>query len=148
MNMDGLARPSMRLLASSRPFIRHVAADESSITLPRRTQIRGAKHQRESKASHIRLLRDVPKFGREGTVMAVPIGMMRNMLYPAGNAAYIPPLEVRELKEAGSVMERDRQFGVVDKKARRAQAPYKEIEIRYKPETRQVDLTKLEVRLT
>ncbi|KAM7197662.1 hypothetical protein V8F20_006552 [Naviculisporaceae sp. PSN 640] len=63
----------------------------------------------------VRLLEDVPTFGRKHAVFRTERGRMRNQWYPAGKAEYMTRQRFQELGLAeDDVGERDRTFGVVN----------------------------------
>ncbi|GAB7339386.1 hypothetical protein MBLNU457_6024t1 [Dothideomycetes sp. NU457] len=58
----------------------------------------------------VRLLEDVPTFGRKGAFVTVSVGMMRNEWYPRRLADYVPYTQKKELKANDVSTERDFDF--------------------------------------
>ena len=74
-------------------------------------QIRGKKKMvRGPDVSTVRLLQDVPTFGRKGSVVPVSVGLMRNDWYPRRVAEYVPYMQKKELKTNNVALERDFEF--------------------------------------
>ncbi|KAJ8606113.1 hypothetical protein MRB53_041189 [Persea americana] len=82
-------------------------------------QIRGKKKTAQPKTTiTIKLLKDLPAFGRKGTFVAVPIGQMRNYLFPRRIADYATMAQQRALRESGESVERDFGFRREDPSAK------------------------------
>jgi len=61
----------------------------------------------------VRLLRDIPRFGRKGAIFRVERGRMRNQWFLYNRAEYLTPARMRELGlSADDIGERDTEFGV------------------------------------
>ncbi|KZF21143.1 hypothetical protein L228DRAFT_248915 [Xylona heveae TC161] len=74
-------------------------------------QIRGKKKlAQQSSSLKVRLLQDVPKYGRRGAIIPVAAGRMRNQWYPNGMAEYVSTIQIRELGLEGAKFERDATF--------------------------------------
>lgn len=58
----------------------------------------------------VRLLQDVPTFGRKGAFVNVSVGMMRNEWYPKRMADYVPYMQKKELRNSDISLERDADF--------------------------------------
>ncbi|KAF2111614.1 hypothetical protein BDV96DRAFT_173293 [Lophiotrema nucula] len=61
----------------------------------------------------VKLIKDVPKYGRAGSYIPLNPATMRNQWFPRRFADYVPFLQLRQLKAQGVDMERDFEFGVV-----------------------------------
>lgn len=60
----------------------------------------------------VKLLQDVKTFGRKGSYIPISPAQMRNRWFPKRIADYVPPTQLRELKQQHVTMERDFDFGV------------------------------------
>ncbi|KAB9006563.1 hypothetical protein FH972_026917 [Carpinus fangiana] len=86
---------------------------------PSRTLLSGAHQQIRGKSKigkkattiAVRLRQDLPEYGRSGSIVAVPMGVMRNAFYPQRIADYISMSEKLQMKRDGIVAERDPTFG-------------------------------------
>ncbi|KAJ4394280.1 hypothetical protein N0V93_003497 [Gnomoniopsis smithogilvyi] len=78
------------------------------------TQVRGKKSLSRPKNPGVvvRLLQDVKKYGKEGSIFRAPGGTMRNKLFPTDQAEYMTRERFKELGLSPSdIGERDHQFG-------------------------------------
>ncbi|KAI9876265.1 MAG: hypothetical protein M1830_006908 [Pleopsidium flavum] len=74
-------------------------------------QQRGKKKlARPAKSLKVKLLEDVPKYGRRGAIVPVPPGLMRNSWYPTGMAEYMPNAQRRTSNKSDTPAERDFNF--------------------------------------
>lgn len=89
--------------------LRSCAAD----ALPsQRPQSRGAKKMaRPSGMTTAKLLKDLPTFGRAGSLVPIPTGQMRNRFFPLRIADYVTQSERRMIKANNIPVERDYTFG-------------------------------------
>ncbi|TAQ87093.1 hypothetical protein B7494_g4565 [Chlorociboria aeruginascens] len=80
--------------------------------MPGRQQIRGKKILAKDVNStvKVRLLQDVPRFGREGTILPVAAGLMRNNFFPRKMAEYVTAAKLKELRKNDLPLERDYLF--------------------------------------
>ncbi|KAL1874390.1 hypothetical protein VTK73DRAFT_363 [Phialemonium thermophilum] len=82
-----------------------------------RFQVRGKNKMARKKEENVivRLLEDIPKFGRKDAILPVSRSRMRNQWFPAGKAEYMTPTRLQGLgltrKDVG---ERDLAFGTED----------------------------------
>ncbi|KAH7139296.1 hypothetical protein B0J11DRAFT_546762 [Dendryphion nanum] len=60
----------------------------------------------------VKLLKDIPKFGRAGSYIPVNRALMRNRWFPSRTADYVPATQLKQLKAEGVTMTRDAEFGV------------------------------------
>ncbi|KAH6616275.1 hypothetical protein C7974DRAFT_401513 [Boeremia exigua] len=60
----------------------------------------------------VRLLKDVPRYGRAGSLVPLNRATMRNRWFPARVADYVPFLQLKALKAQDVDMQRDPTFGV------------------------------------
>ncbi|KAL3427971.1 hypothetical protein PVAG01_01480 [Phlyctema vagabunda] len=81
-----------------------------TFSIPGSQQIRGKKKFAKTPAIvAVRLLQHTPTYGRKGSIIQVPPGLMRNTFYPKKLAEYVTPNQLKELGE-DIVVERDRSF--------------------------------------
>ncbi|RFU33080.1 hypothetical protein B7463_g3240, partial [Scytalidium lignicola] len=82
-----------------------------TVSVPARQQVRGKKKlARASNNIKVRLLRDIPHYGRKGTILPVAPGRMRNDWYPKSMAEYMTAPQLQELGLENVVSERDSTF--------------------------------------
>ncbi|CAK3912602.1 Hypothetical predicted protein [Lecanosticta acicola] len=80
-------------------------------------QVRGKKKMANNSATTtVRLLRNVPGFGKRGAIVPVPTGHMRNRFFPQRIAEYITVPELRTIRASNVPIERDYAFGQQQKK--------------------------------
>lgn len=99
--------------SSSLTRLRHTLTTPDPFTLTHsltRTQYRGKKKLPTSTTIPIRLLKNIARYGRAGSLVAVSPGTMRNSFFPKGLAAYLSAAEQRTLGD--SVGERDYTYGL------------------------------------
>ncbi|EMD61144.1 hypothetical protein COCSADRAFT_29414 [Bipolaris sorokiniana ND90Pr] len=60
----------------------------------------------------VKLLKDVPRFGRAGSYVPLNPSLMRNRWFPARIADYVPATQLKQLKAQDVDMARDVTFGV------------------------------------
>ncbi|KAF1978609.1 hypothetical protein BU23DRAFT_550025 [Bimuria novae-zelandiae CBS 107.79] len=60
----------------------------------------------------VKLLQDIPRFGRAGSYVAINPSLMRNKWFPARVAEYVPTLQLKQLKAQDVDTNRDATFGV------------------------------------
>ncbi|CZT15945.1 uncharacterized protein RCC_01784 [Ramularia collo-cygni] len=76
------------------------------------SQSRGAKKMaRPSGMTTAKLLKDLPTFGRAGSLVPIPTGQMRNRFFPLRIADYVTQSERRSIKLNNIPVERDYNFG-------------------------------------
>ncbi|KAF8473877.1 hypothetical protein BDZ91DRAFT_845343 [Kalaharituber pfeilii] len=73
-------------------------------------QVRGAKKLARDPTITVQLLKDIPKFGRKGTIMPVARGRMRNLWFPQGLAKYLSYHDLKNINRGDIVTERDLSF--------------------------------------
>ncbi|PUU81263.1 hypothetical protein B9Z19DRAFT_1077419 [Tuber borchii] len=81
-------------------------------------QIRGKKRTRKIPTITVQLTKDVPRFGKQGTVLQIPRGRMRREWFPQGVADYVTRHMLKSMP-AGTLKHRDPMFmntGVQEKK--------------------------------
>ncbi|KAI9815259.1 MAG: hypothetical protein M1827_002739 [Pycnora praestabilis] len=79
-----------------------------------RQQVRGKKKlARPTSSIKVRLLQDVPRFGRQGAIIPVAAGRMRNDWYPRRMAEYMTEARLDGKKLRDIQVDRDFNFGVV-----------------------------------
>ncbi|KAF2661140.1 hypothetical protein K491DRAFT_687619 [Lophiostoma macrostomum CBS 122681] len=78
-------------------------------------QVRGkSKAAREAERNIVvKLIQDVPRFGRAGTYVPLNPAQMRNRWFPKRIADYVPAVQLKQLKAEGTVMGRDFDFGML-----------------------------------
>ncbi|KAH8808189.1 hypothetical protein F5884DRAFT_359311 [Xylogone sp. PMI_703] len=90
---------------------RIVGSFPDRVSTPIRQQVRGKK--KLAKASNnikVRLLQDIPHYGRKGTILQVAPGRMRNDWFPKNMAEYMTTPRLQELGLENAVSERDSGF--------------------------------------
>ncbi|KAI9832935.1 MAG: hypothetical protein M1819_003965 [Sarea resinae] len=76
-----------------------------------RQQIRGKKKlARPTSSIRVRLLQDVTRYGRQGAIVPIAAGRMRNRWYPEGMAEYVTEAQLKHLQSQEVPMERDFNF--------------------------------------
>ncbi|KAL8716238.1 MAG: hypothetical protein Q9220_000143 [cf. Caloplaca sp. 1 TL-2023] len=60
----------------------------------------------------VRLLQDIPGYGRKGAIIPIPPGRMRNIYHPSGKADYVTAAQLRTLNPKDIQSERDFAFGL------------------------------------
>ncbi|KAF2723038.1 hypothetical protein K431DRAFT_319173 [Polychaeton citri CBS 116435] len=75
-------------------------------------QTRGAKKKASNTTGTlpVKLLKDVPTFGKKGTIVPVSQGQMRNNWFPRRVAAYVTMPELKQLRLTNTAVERDFDF--------------------------------------
>ncbi|KAI9791760.1 MAG: hypothetical protein M1816_003570 [Peltula sp. TS41687] len=82
---------------------------------PFHQQIRGKKKLAQPATTvKVRLLEDVPKFGRQGAIIPVAAGRMRNYWYPKKMAEYVTVVELKQLNLQNATFERDFNFELAE----------------------------------
>ncbi|KAI9887334.1 MAG: hypothetical protein M1823_000850 [Watsoniomyces obsoletus] len=78
-------------------------------------QVRGKKKSAKEASStvNVRLLQDVVKYGRQGAIVPVAAGRMRNDWFPRRVAEYVTKVQLRELNMKEASFDRDVTFGMV-----------------------------------
>ncbi|KAH0541412.1 hypothetical protein FGG08_004102 [Glutinoglossum americanum] len=94
--------------------MRLLLVGESWSTRPLQQRVRGKKKLAKDVDMRlkVRLLIDVPKYGRKGSIIPLPRGLMRNDWYPRGKAEYVTRAQLKELDLKDSTIERDVMFMV------------------------------------
>ncbi|KAF2687549.1 hypothetical protein K458DRAFT_441293 [Lentithecium fluviatile CBS 122367] len=110
--MASSARPSLLPQCSS--CIRRVTRLGVDAWRPQQQQVRNkSKAAREAERNIIvKLLQDVPRFGRAGSLIPLNPAQMRNRWFPSRIADYVPAMQLKKLKAQGVEMQRDPLFGV------------------------------------
>ncbi|KAI9717322.1 MAG: hypothetical protein M1812_004849 [Candelaria pacifica] len=86
---------------------------------PSRQQIRGKKKTARSTSDiKVRLLEDVPAYGRQGAIIPVAAGRMRNKWYPERKAEYMTDAQLKSLNMQNAMVERDSTFRPGPRKGR------------------------------
>ncbi|KAK4495922.1 hypothetical protein PRZ48_013190 [Zasmidium cellare] len=84
----------------------------SSSNTALRQQVRGKKKMAKSDGNvPVRLLKDLTGFGKQGSIIPVPRGEMRNKFFPQRIAEYVPLSELRHLRANSVTIERDYVYG-------------------------------------
>ncbi|KAK0633339.1 hypothetical protein B0T14DRAFT_506502 [Immersiella caudata] len=116
LSSSSTCRACLRRLAQ--PFgISSTAQATASVgsVLSHQTRAKSTTMQAHDRGVVVRLLKDIPKFGREHAIFRVERGRMRNQWYPTKKAEYMTPQRFQELgltkKDIG---ERDRGFMPLD----------------------------------
>ncbi|KAF8531060.1 hypothetical protein BDD12DRAFT_45015 [Trichophaea hybrida] len=73
-------------------------------------QIRHKSKMAKSSTISVRLLQDVPKLGRKGSIVPVTRGMMRNTMYPFKKAEYMTAAALKRIPAAELVQQPDVTF--------------------------------------
>jgi len=60
----------------------------------------------------VRLLADIPRYGRKGSIIPIAPGRMRNFWLPSHLAEYVTNSQLQNLGHEGVVFERDFTFGL------------------------------------
>ncbi|KAB2577156.1 Ribosomal protein L9/RNase H1 [Lasiodiplodia theobromae] len=94
-------------------------------------QVRGAKKKASNlpQTLSVRLLKDVKAYGRKGSFVPVPAGLMRNGWFPRYTAEYITPAELLQLKANDVTIERDYTFGMEEAEVKQEEARAEVLEI-------------------
>lgn len=81
-------------------------------SIPSLPPTRGAKKlARPSGLTTAKLLKDLPTFGRAGSIVPIPTGQMRNRFFPLRIADYVTQAERKAIKANNIPVERDYSFG-------------------------------------
>ncbi|KAF2191238.1 hypothetical protein K469DRAFT_622729 [Zopfia rhizophila CBS 207.26] len=110
--MASVARSS--LLPQCASCMRRVTRRGWDAWRPFQQQIR-SKSKAAKEAEHnivVKLLQDVPRFGRAGSYIPTPPALMRNRWFPFRIADYVPAAQLKQLKAEGVTMARDVEFGI------------------------------------
>ncbi|KFY34906.1 hypothetical protein V494_06379 [Pseudogymnoascus sp. VKM F-4513 (FW-928)] len=86
-------------------------------------QVRGKKHVAKATTVNVRLLKDVTRYGKQGSVIPLPPGRMRNQFFPRRMAAYMTQAEIKEAGLENVTFERDFTFGIKGANDAAAAAP-------------------------
>lgn len=70
------------------------------------------KAKEEERNIIVKLLKDVPRYGRAGSYVPLNPSLMRNRWFPARIANYVPAAQMKQLKSADVDTSRDFSFGV------------------------------------
>lgn len=89
-----------------------------ALRLPAGQQIRGKKKVAKATTINVKLRANVAGFGRKGSIVPVPPGVMRNTWFPKKMAEYQTQAQLKELGDV--VIERDSTFGSPQEKERLA----------------------------
>ncbi|KAF1959917.1 hypothetical protein CC80DRAFT_313110 [Byssothecium circinans] len=109
--MASLARPA--LLPQCPSCIRRVTRLGLAAWKPLQQTRNKSKAAKEAERNIIvKLLLDIPRFGRAGSYIPINPALMRNRWFPARIADYVPAVQLKQLKAQGVEMGRDPTFGV------------------------------------
>ncbi|OBU01630.1 hypothetical protein VE01_00358 [Pseudogymnoascus verrucosus] len=86
-------------------------------------QVRGKKRLAKVSTVNVRLLKDVTRYGKEGSVIPLPPGRMRNQFFPRKMAEYMTQAQIKEAGLENVILERDFTFGIVDAESLKAAEP-------------------------
>jgi len=75
-------------------------------------QVRGKKKLAKVTTVNVRLLRDVTRYGKQGSVIPLPAGRMRNQFFPRKMAEYMTQAQLKEAGLTGVTLERDFTYGL------------------------------------
>jgi len=81
------------------------------------TKYEGKKKLAKESTIKVRLLTDIPRYGRQGTIIPIPAGRMRNDFYPKKLAEYMTKSQLREIGMDNVAVERDSNFGIAEDEA-------------------------------
>lgn len=79
---------------------------------PTHQQVRGKKKVAKQTTIKVRLLADIPRYGRKGSIIPIAPGRMRNFWLPSHLAEYVTNSQLQNLGHEGVVFERDFTFGL------------------------------------
>ncbi|KAI9831865.1 MAG: hypothetical protein M1826_002897 [Phylliscum demangeonii] len=75
--------------------------------------VRGKKKRVSAVSTlNVRLLQDMPEYGRQGAIVPVTTGRMRNQWYPQKRAEYVTVAQLKALNLHRTTFERDFMFGM------------------------------------
>jgi len=74
--------------------------------------VRGKKKLAKQTTIKVRLLTDVRRYGRQGSIIQITPGRMRNDFFPKRWAEYMTKAQLRELGIEHAMLERDSTFGI------------------------------------
>ncbi|KFY59305.1 hypothetical protein V497_04373 [Pseudogymnoascus sp. VKM F-4516 (FW-969)] len=84
-------------------------------------QVRGKKRLAKVSTVNVRLLKDVTRYGKEGSVIPLPPGRMRNQFFPRRMAEYMTQAQIKEAGLENVTLERDFTFGIKDESVKAAE---------------------------
>ncbi|KAI9835986.1 MAG: hypothetical protein M1837_003553 [Sclerophora amabilis] len=109
--MNALQTPGPRCTSCSYRLIS--SAFNARPNIVSQQQFRGKNKAAKIETIKVRLLQDVDRYGRKGTILSVQPGRMRNSWYPHHTAEYLTPADLRALNiSRSSVLERDPNFRI------------------------------------
>jgi len=82
-----------------------------SVVSQARQQVRGKKKAAKVTTVKVRLLQNVPRYGREGSIIPVTAGLMRNAWFPRRMAEYMTTAKLAALGKKDIEVTRDSAFG-------------------------------------
>ncbi|EDU51232.1 ribosomal protein l9 rnase h1 [Pyrenophora tritici-repentis] len=100
------------LLPQCTSCIRRVTRQNLDAWGPQQTRNISKKAKEAERNIIVKLLKDVPRFGRAGSYVPLNPSLMRNRWFPARVADYVPATQLKQLKAQDADMARDFAFGV------------------------------------
>ncbi|CAA9966641.1 ribosomal protein l9 rnase h1 [Pyrenophora teres f. maculata] len=92
--------------------IRRVTRQNLDVWSPQQTRNISKKAKEAERNIIVKLLKDMPRFGRAGSYVPLNPSLMRNRWFPARVADYVPATQLKQLKAQDADMARDFTFGV------------------------------------
>ncbi|ELR02631.1 hypothetical protein VC83_01032 [Pseudogymnoascus destructans] len=86
-------------------------------------QVRGKKRLAKVSTVNVRLLKNVARYGKEGSVIPLPPGRMRNQFFPRRMAEYMTQAQIKEAGLENVTLERNFTFGIKDAGSLKAAEP-------------------------
>ncbi|KAJ4304945.1 hypothetical protein N0V90_000473 [Kalmusia sp. IMI 367209] len=109
--MASIARPSLLPQCSScMRRVTRMGLDSWGLHQQTRNKSKAAREAERNIV--VKLLHDVPRFGRAGSYVPINPALMRNRWFPSRVADYVPALQLKQLKAQDVDMTRDATFGV------------------------------------
>ncbi|KAF1830707.1 hypothetical protein BDW02DRAFT_90102 [Decorospora gaudefroyi] len=92
--------------------IRRITRPDLHVWRPQQTRTISKKAKEAERNITVKLLTDVPRYGRAGSYVPLNPSLMRNKWFPARVADYVPATQMKQLKAQEVVIARDFTFGV------------------------------------
>ncbi|KAL1799904.1 hypothetical protein ACET3X_000246 [Alternaria dauci] len=100
------------LLPQCTSCIRRVTRQNLGVSASQQTRNISKKAKEAERNIVVKLLKDVPRFGRAGSYVPLNPSLMRNRWFPARIADYVPATQMKQLKARDADMGRDFSYGV------------------------------------
>ncbi|CAG5149984.1 uncharacterized protein ALTATR162_LOCUS2509 [Alternaria atra] len=100
------------LLPQCTSCIRRVTRQNFDVWASQQTRNISKKAKEAERNIVVKLLKDVPRFGRAGSYVPLNPSLMRNRWFPARVADYVPATQMKQLKAQEVDMARDFSYGV------------------------------------